>query len=33
MLIWLNIMIRDNITWTEMDVCKRANQINLPDTA
>ena len=24
MLIWLNIMIRDNLEWSEMDVCQRA---------
>ncbi len=26
MLIWLNIMVRDKILWSQMDVCKRANE-------
>ncbi len=27
MLVWLNIMIRDNLEWSEMDVCQRAKML------
>lgn len=27
MLIWLNIMVRDNLLWSQMEVCKRAAEI------